>query len=500
MRKKGMTLRTILGKLRPLRRLLKDPPGLGTGPRGCADLLGNYAGRVLPRGVPEVCQQPPRRKSGIPAKAGSWALAGIRAVLCCTLGVTAHGQDAPTLTLQQARETALRNHPQIKVADLKALAARQVARQVRAGLFPNISANAVAVGTGDDNTRLAAIGALNNPSIFDRNAEGLLISQLITDFGRTPNLVGSAKLRAEAEANNAQASREQILLAVDGAYFGALQAQAVTQVAQQTVTARQYFLDQVGIMASNKLRSDLDVSFARVNVEDARLLLSKAQNDLEAAFAQLANLMGLNESNPYKLTEEPLPAQVSTNVSDFVQQALNLRPDLQSLRQQQEAAVKFARGERALHYPTISAVGSLGVAPIHGPQLDDNYAAAGLILSVPIFAGGYYSARQQEAELRAQASAEILRDLENNIIRDVRVTWLNAQNAYDRFRISGQLLENARQSMDLAQARYTAGLSSIVELNQAQLNLISAQITYATTQYEYLVQRSALSFQTGTLR
>ena len=422
------------------------------------------------------------------------------AVLCCLAVGIGHGQEPTTLTLPQAREMALRNHPQIKVADLKALAARQVTRQARAGFFPNISANVVAVGTADDNTRLSAIGALNNPSIFDRNAEGLLISQLITDFGRVANLTGSARLRAEAEANNAQASREQILLAVDGAYYGALQAQAVTRVAQQTVTARQVFLDQVGIMASNKLRSDLDVSFARVSVEDARLLLSKAQNDLEAAFAQLANLMGLQETKPYKLTEGTMPSQVSTNVSEFVQQALNLRPDLLSLRQQQEASVKFARGERALRYPTISAVGSVGVAPIHGPELDDSYAAAGLILSVPLFAGGYYSARQQEAELRAQAAEESLRDLENNIIRDVRVTWLNAQNAYERFRISGQLLENARQSMDLAQARYNAGLSSIVEFNQAQLNLISAQISYATTQYEYLVQRSALSFQTGTLR
>jgi len=411
------------------------------------------------------------------------------AVLCCLAVGIGHGQEPTTLTLPQAREMALRNHPQIKVADLKALAARQVTRQARAGFFPNISANVVAVGTADDNTR-----------IFDRNAEGLLISQLITDFGRVANLTGSARLRAEAEANNAQASREQILLAVDGAYYGALQAQAVTRVAQQTVTARQVFLDQVGIMASNKLRSDLDVSFARVSVEDARLLLSKAQNDLEAAFAQLANLMGLQETKPYKLTEGTMPSQVSTNVSEFVQQALNLRPDLLSLRQQQEASVKFARGERALRYPTISAVGSVGVAPIHGPELDDSYAAAGLILSVPLFAGGYYSARQQEAELRAQAAEESLRDLENNIIRDVRVTWLNAQNAYERFRISGQLLENARQSMDLAQARYNAGLSSIVEFNQAQLNLISAQISYATTQYEYLVQRSALSFQTGTLR
>jgi outer membrane protein len=119
---------------------------------------------------------------------------------------------------------------------------------------------------------------------------------------------------------------------------------------------------------------------------------------------------------------------------------------------------------------------------------------------MPIYAGGLYAARQQEAELRSQAAAEALRDLENNVIRDVRIAWLNTQNAFDRLRITRRLLENAKQSYDLAQARYANGISSIVELNQAELNEISAEIAYANTQYEYLLQRSALNYQTGALR
>ena len=419
------------------------------------------------------------------------------------LGLTlsiASAEEAPQLNLQQAHEAALRSHPQISVADLKALAARQVTREFRSGFFPTLSANVVAVSTANDNTRLSAIGALNNPSIFDRNAEGLILSQLITDFGRTANLTGSAKLRAQAEANNAQATREQILLLVDGAFFGAQQAQSVTRVAEQTVGARQLFLDQVSTLASNKLRSELDVSFARVNVEDAKLLLSKAQNDVQAAFAQLANLMGLREQKTYRLVEQPTPPELSTNIWDFVQQALQARPDLLSLRDSQAAAFKFARAERALRYPTIAAVGSAGVVPIGDAALGDNYAAGGVILTVPLYAGGLYSARQQEAELRSRAAEESLRDLEDNVIRDVRIAWLNAQNALDRLHITAQLLDNAKQSYELAQAQYNNGITSIVAYNQAQLNLLSAQIAYADTQYEYLLRRSALNYQTGSLR
>jgi outer membrane protein len=414
--------------------------------------------------------------------------------------VVVQAEALPTLSLQQAHETAIRNHPLITVADLKVLASREVVTQVRSGLYPNISANAVAVGTASSNTRLEAIGALNNPAIFDRQAEGVMISQLITDFGRTANLTGSAKLQAEAAANNAQATREQILLAVDGAFYSAQQAQAVTRVANQTVTTRQTFLDQVNSLATHNLRSELDVSFARVNVEDAQLLLSKAQNDLDAAFAQLSNLLGLRESKSYNLIEEPLPSEVSTNVSEFIQRGLQFRPDLLSLRNQQGAALKLARAERDARFPTISAVGAAGGAPIHDPALPDGYAAAGIVINLPIFAGGLYVARQREAELQAEAAEANIRDLEDNLIRDVRVAWLNAQNAFDRYRITGRLLENAQQSYRLAKTRYDNGLSSIVEFNQAELNLISAQISLANTQYEYLIQRSALSFQTGTLR
>ena len=421
-------------------------------------------------------------------------------LLGLTLTAASAAEDSPQLTLREAHEAALRSHPEISVADLKALAARQVTRQFRSGFFPTLSANAVAVGAANDNTRLSAIGVLNNPVIYDRNAEGLILSQLLTDFGRTANLTGSAKLRAQAEANTAQATREQILLAVDGAFFAGQQAQSVTRVAKQTVAERQVFLDQVSMMASNQLRSELDVSFARVNVEDSKLLLSKAQNDVQASFAQLANLMGLREQKTYQLVEEPLPTELSTNISDFVQLALRARPDLLSLRNSQEAAFKFSRAERALRYPVISAVGSAGVVPIGNSTLGDNYAAGGLILTVPLYAGGLYSARQEEAELRAHAVDENLRDLENNVVRDVRIAWLNAQNAFDRLRITAQLLDNAKLSYQLAQARYTNGISSIVEFNQAELNLLSAQIAYADTQYEYLLRRSALNYQTGSLR
>jgi outer membrane protein len=414
--------------------------------------------------------------------------------------LTACGANSPELTLQQAHEIALRNNPLVSVADLRVLVAREATREARAAFFPQISGNVIAVGSAGNNTRLTAVNSLSSSFIYDRNAEGVIINQLITDFGRTANLTGSAKLRALAEAENAQATREQILLAVDSAFYAAQEAQSVLRVADQTIATRQLFLDQVSALASNKIKSELDVSFANVNLEQGKLLESKARNDLQAGFARLAAILGQRDVTAYRLIDTPMPPEVSTNDYEFIEHALSSRPDLRRLRNERLAAVKFSKAERALRYPSISATGAAGVTPIGDSQLADDYAAAGVSLNLPLFTGGMYSARQKEAELRAQAVAQTLRDEENNVIRDVRIAWLNAQNAFDRLRITGHLVDTAERSYELAQARYQNQVSSMVELNQAELSKVSAEISYADTKYEYLLLRSALDYQIGELK
>ncbi len=141
-----------------------------------------------------------------------------------------------------------------------------------------------------------------------------------------------------------------------------------------------------------------------------------------------------------------------------------------------------------------------GDAPIHDTHLPDDYAAGGVQLSLPLFAGGLYVGRQHEAELKAQADDELLRNLENDVIRDVRIAWLNVNNALEQLHTTEQLVQNATEAYTLADARYQAGISSIVELSEAQLNLTSAQIADAGARYNVLIQQANLDYQTGVIR
>jgi len=406
---------------------------------------------------------------------------------------------SPPLTLEQARTLALKNHPQIAAADYRAQAATEFFKQARSGLLPQVNLFGSAVEAGSDNTRILA-GGLNNPSVFDRKALGGSASQLITDFGRTSNLSASAKLQARAAGQDASATREQILLDVDRTYFATLQAFAVERVAQQTVDTRQLLLDRVSILASNKLKSDLDVSFARVALADGQLLLQRAQNDAASAMAALSSILGYRDLHQFSLAEAtPGPVSRYSDVAPLIDQALQDRPDLASLRDRRDSAERLARSQRDARFPSVSAVIASGGAVTRDARLPANYTAGGLQVSMPLYAGGYYAAREHKAELRAKAASEALRVAEDNVTRDVRVAWLRLNDARQRLQTTEQLRSYAAQAYDLADAKYRAGSSSIVELSQAQLELTSAEIANTNARYDVLIQESSLGFEVGTL-
>jgi outer membrane protein len=266
------------------------------------------------------------------------------------------------------------------------------------------------------------------------------------------------------------------------------------------VAARQLVSDQVTALAESKLKSTLDVSFANVNLGEAKLLQVQAQNDVKAAEAELATAMGLPNEAGFVLAEEGMPGPLPDRVDDLLRAAFQNRPELKDLRLEQSAIERFVKAEHALFYPSVGVVGTAGFAPSGVPEIAGRYGAIGLNVNIPIFNGGLFKARQAEAELKAKAATQNVNDLENRVARDVRVAYLNATTAYDRMGLTDQLLNQAQQSADLAKTRYDLGLGSIVELSQAELNLTSAQIASATARYDYQTQRVVVDYQTGVLR
>lgn len=407
-------------------------------------------------------------------------------------------QPTARLTLADAEQIAIRNNPNISIARLLELAQAQVTREVRSDELPSATSDLTAVGA-HDNSRVTA-GFLNNPSIYSRAAGGLRVSQLITDFGRTHHLVLSAQSNAKAQLESERATELDITLTVDQSFYQALTAQAVLKVAQQTVAQRQATVDQVGALTKAKIRSDLDLSFANVQVSQARLLLLDAQNNQEAAMAALNDVLGSEQNQQYSLVDETSrnPPPAPDDPEAMVQAAFTARPDLAALNDRFLAAREYSTAERDLWMPTVSAMAAVGGAPVRADQIQSSwYGAAGANISIPVFNGFLYNAKEKEAKLRAQAAQEDVRNLRDVIARDVRTAVLNAQTAYQRIAVTQQLLDQANFALDLASARYKIGLSGIVDITQAQLNQTEAEIAHTNARYSYQTALAVVRYEIG---
>jgi outer membrane protein len=402
------------------------------------------------------------------------------------------------LSVKDAETIALKNNPAISVARLSALASQQVTREVRSSLWPQAYANLTAVDARN-NSRITA-GGLNNPIIYTRAAGGATVSQLITDFGHTTNLVASARLQSKADEQNAVATKEDVLVATHQAFYSALQTHAVLRVAEQTVASRQLLADQVSALAKSKLKSDLDLSFANVNLAQAKLLYLDALNNDKSAMASLSAILGYPTLENFELMNDtepltPPPADVDPLISD----AFAKRPEILALEFESESAEKLHQSDRDQMFPTISALAAYGDSPIRDDRVYGPYGAVGVNVQIPVFNGFLFSSKSRETDLRAQAMRQRLTDLRNRISRDVRTSWLTANTAFDRVTVSEQLLAQANLALDLAQTRYKLGLSSIVELSQAQLQQTQAEIRNAQAGYEYRLALSVLRYQTTGL-
>lgn len=419
-----------------------------------------------------------------------WAVIFLLTPLCC-FGQT---QPAPrSLSLTEAEEIALKNNPQITIGKLRALMAQQYVREARSALLPNAYVSLTGVDA-NPGSRLAA-GALNNPILFPRAAAGATVGQLITDFGRTRNLLSSSEYQAKAEDQNAAATTAQIILAVDQAFYNVLETKALVSVALQTVDSRQLLVDKVQALTNAKLKSELDLSFTKVDLARGKLLLLEAQNSYQTSLAALSAILGYPDEQNLQLAEEPAAiAPPAPEVLPLVQQALQNRPEVKALQEQVESAQKFSSAEHDLWRPTVSALGVVGETPVRDSHIPNWYGAVGVNINIPVFNGFLYNARAKAADLQTEVNRQKLIDLRNNIARDVRNSWQDTNRAYERLSVTQQLREQASLALDLAQARYNLGLGSIVEFSEAELQKTEGDIADTDAKYQYRLTQIVLAY------
>jgi len=403
------------------------------------------------------------------------------------------------LTVDQAEAEAIGQQPRLLAAQLRARAYAQRVREARAGLLPTATLNVTGVRVADTGTSIAS-GNITTSAVSDRFAYGGNLTQLVTDFGRTGALIGAARSTAEAGNDLATLTRAQVRLNVREAYYQVLGAEAVLRAARAAQANRHLISHQLTELARSELRSTLDVNFARVLESEAELAVVRAQSTVAQARSHLATAMGRAQPITMQLADAAAPAWLlPVAPTDLLPQANAQRADLAAALAQQHAAQQFATSEKKLIYPTLNVLAAGGGIPFRDHTLHDSYAAVGFNLNIPIFNGGLFTARRVEAELEANARAGDVQELKLEVNEQVRDAWYRAQEAFQSLDVTARLVAQSQEALRLAQERYDVGLGSIVELNEAQLNETSAEITAADATYTYLSRRAELDFSAGLL-
>jgi len=412
-----------------------------------------------------------------------------------------NGQITP-ITRSDAERMALRNNPRVTASHLLALAAGQVTRETRSNELPQINGNVTAV-KAEDGSRIGS-GELNSSRLYTHAGAGGTLSQLLTDFGHTRNLVANSRLQAKAQQQNALATEQDVLIATDQAFYRLLDAQSLLDVAIATVKARGDVQNLTQALTKSALKSDLDLNISSADLSQAQLLQLDAENSVASARVALAELLAAPPETQYRAVDDgstapPLPPD---NSSALIKEAQAQRPDLQALRLDTQADRKFARAQELQRLPSISALAMGGVTPVRpdgGIFTPNWYAAAGVNLTLPVFTGFRINAQTQEARLRERASEKQTQELSDAIARDVRIATLSAQTAFRRIGVAEAFQSQTTQALNLAQTRYKLGLSSIVELSQAQLQSTQATVEAVNARFDYLLALRSLDYTRGQL-
>ncbi|MEW6670551.1 MAG: TolC family protein [Thermodesulfobacteriota bacterium] len=402
------------------------------------------------------------------------------------------------LSLEACIALALKYHPSLSAGQATLDAQKAKVEQALAAYYPQVDfKNSYAAATTNYSGSRPPTYNWNFSDIY---AMGPSLNQLIYDFGRTSSTVKINRENAAAGEQDLQTTKQVVVLNVKETFYGVLQALALIQVAEETLTQNQQRLTQAEGFYRAGTRSKIDVTKAEVDLANVQLALIRAKNSYQVARARLNNAIGLREGLAFAVDERVEFKPKPISLDEILQAALIRRPEMLQLKaraRSQEAAVELARSG---YYPTIS--GNLSNT-WRSDEVPNDMAwdlSIGASLTIPIFSG--FSTQNQIAEARAQlrnlaAQEETLRQ---NIRLEAEQAYLSFKESTERIAVTEKSLVQARENYELASGRYQVGVGQPLEINDAEVLLANARANHINALYDYKVAEARIEKTMGLNR
>jgi TolC family type I secretion outer membrane protein len=402
-----------------------------------------------------------------------------------------------TLTLEQCVDIALKNNPQIHVAEGNFEAAEASFVLARSAYFPQVSLQASATKSGGT----FLFGPIARPGEFNNYTVGLQGQQLLFDFGKTIGHVSSSSDFANASEQDYRSAQQNVVLNTHVAYFGLLQAKRVRDVSSETVKQTEEHLRQAQAFYKVGKNPEFDVVKAEVDVANANVSLITAENALKLARVQLENVLGVKLKEGIALEDNlEIPQEPKIELQAALETAFQTRPEVIASRTRVEANKALVTSAKAAHFPAISVTGGYGWRGFALDQPLYNSWNVGLNFSIPIFQGWAVVAGVDQANANLKATEASNEATIQSVVLDVQQQYLTLEESAERIEASKKLVEQAQEALKLSQGRYNYGAGSPIEITDAQVTLSNARITYIQSLYDYRVSRARLQRATGIIK
>jgi outer membrane protein len=433
-------------------------------------------------------------------------------------GISNAGPIAPgaQLTLKDAIAIALKYHPRLQEAADNTSAAQQQIGQARSYLGPQLFGAAQYL-RGTDNgigntTYYNVDGAFPRVTGTNHNLPsndtsqswntsnnymgGVMLSQFLVDFGRRHGFVSERQFEAAAAAADQQLTELDLIFEVSQRYFALLEAKRLITVYEKALEQRQYHLHEAQVKANAGLRPQLDTYVTEAEVERAQLHLVDARNDDADAKVALDDALGLSDSAPaYEPADILTYYPVNDTLEALLDTAYKSRPDLIALKDQAKAMGARIVEYQSDYYPTVNAIGGYSAMGTGTPAA--NNFNAGIVISWPIFNSFLTSDQIAETRFRQHSILRAIEDLRHEVVLQVHTAFLNWQASLQRISRAEKTLAASRAELELAEKRYEAGLTSIIELEDAQRSYTQDDAAYADALYGFSVTKAAVDRATG---
>ena len=400
-----------------------------------------------------------------------------------------------SLSIDQCIEIALKNNPQIKLAQSNLELSSSALKTNRSSVFPQLSLQSGWTNNGGN----FFVGPTARAANYQNFSYGFNAQMLIFDFGKTYSKISASSNLENAAEQDFTSAKQNLILDTYIAYFSYLAAQRIHNVSNQEVIQANDHLKQAKAFYDVGRSPQFDVLKAQTDVENAKVNLLNAENNVRIYKLQLENVLNTKLGN-FQLKDNLEIKRDSIDENTAINIAMEKRPEILSSKYRVAANKSLVTSAWAANLPSINATGNY---LWRGYAIDQKFLNSwnvGVSLVLPLFQGFALDAGVEQAKANLNNS-EAQNDLTLQSVKlDVQQQYSNLQLAQSKITATKSLVNQSEETLKLAEGRYSQGVGSPIEITDARVALFNAQASYIQTLYDYQVAYVRLQKAMGILK